>query len=885
METVFLADRFDLRGPMFLSWAMMVIVFGLYFFWVRISDWVWSWVKLGAKNSPSPQSLMCLRSSGDLGNESDLHGVFETIGVLMEDGKRIIHIVAIIPFTALSSSVRIFLEIVLIPYCFNFAVSDQWFLLLRECFWVMHSARKKRPEKRGKKSAQDEVARKSGRWCDRGSWFYCGGHSLRLLTFSIEATSAILESSGPTAVRGPDAGVGASMVPPSFLVLPLPPTRGSLPESIPKEAALEASRCSSDNRDRRSELSHSLAAFFSSLAAYFSSLAAYFCFMSTPHSEIGFTDRETWLTSRQVIWVSNLTYMVYLRPLTSCGSSCCFLLKMVKLTVAISRFYSKGDAFYSKKRPEKRGKKSAQDEVARKAASEVVAGATAAHGSTVGVTPFGVPEVRKSLSDVLVATEAAALAPPSSSVTAGVLESSGPTAVRGPDAGVEASMAPPSFLVIPLPPTRGSLPESIPKEAALEASRCSSDNRDQRSELSHSFLEFQRIGYSSILSSGELSSQALQLTSQVLQLTSQVLQLTSASCQQSRNSLRPLSASSSFYKSQRWGLEIDLIKRSTLGSGQRDLIGLKRSQTDDGLNLRAGTSYSSWKDAYAMSFKFPGYTSFSNDGKAYVHCYSEVCLGRDFSFSEDMFTKNDSYKGLCRSYALHLGWVNSNWVQYECKIQDARWVAADSEKETLRFWQLSSQVLQLTSQVLQLTSASCQQSRNSLRPSSASSSFDKSQRWGLEIDLMKRSTLGSGQRDLIGLKRSQTDDGLNLRAGTSYSSWKDAYAMSFEFPGYTSLSNDGKAYVHCYREVCLGRDLSFSEDMFTKNDSYKGLCRSYALHLGWVNSNWVQYECKIQDARWVAADSEKETLRCKDALRAERAKNQEIYLIRKISIN
>ncbi|KAF3580750.1 hypothetical protein DY000_02032345 [Brassica cretica] len=208
------------------------------------------------------------------------------------------------------------------------------------------------------------------------------------------------------------------------------------------------------------------------------------------------------------------------------------------------------------------------------------------------------------------------------------------------------------------------------------------------------------------------------------------------------------------------------------------------------------------------------------------------------------------------------------------------------------FWQLSSQalqltsqVLQLTSQVLQLTSASCQQSRNSLRPLSASSSFYKSQRWGLEIDLIKRSTLGSGQRDLIGLKRSQTDDGLNLRAGTSYSSWKDAYAMSFKFPGYTSFSNDGKAYVHCYSEVCLGRDLSFSEDMFTKNDSYKGLCRSYALHLGWVNSNWVQYECKIQDARWVAADSEKETLRCKYALRVERAKNQEIYLIRKISIN
>lgn len=79
---------------------------------------------------------------------------------------------------------------------------------------------------------------------------------LRLLTFSIEATTAVIESSGPTAVRGPDAGVEASMAPPSFLVLPLPPTRGSLPESIPKEAALEASRCSSDNRDRKSELSH-----------------------------------------------------------------------------------------------------------------------------------------------------------------------------------------------------------------------------------------------------------------------------------------------------------------------------------------------------------------------------------------------------------------------------------------------------------------------------------------------------------------------------------------------------------------------------------------------------------------------------------------------------
>ncbi|CAN6802999.1 unnamed protein product [Brassica oleracea] len=73
---------------------------------------------------------------------------------------------------------------------------------------------------------------------------------LRLLVL-IEATTAVIESSGPTAVRGPDAGVEASMAPPSFLVLPLPPTRGSLPESIPKEAALEASRCSSDNRDRK----------------------------------------------------------------------------------------------------------------------------------------------------------------------------------------------------------------------------------------------------------------------------------------------------------------------------------------------------------------------------------------------------------------------------------------------------------------------------------------------------------------------------------------------------------------------------------------------------------------------------------------------------------
>lgn len=71
--------------------------------------------------------------------------------------------------------------------------------------------------------------------------------------------------------------------------------------------------------------------------------------------------------------------------------------------------------------------------------------------------------------------------------------------------------------------------------------------------------------------------------------------------------------------------------------------------------------------------------------------------------------------------------------------------------------------------------------------------------------------------------------GLNLRAGTSYSSGKDAYAMSFEFPSYTSLYDDGKAYVCCCREVRLDRDLSFLEDMFTKNDSYKRLFCSYEL--------------------------------------------------------
>lgn len=91
--------------------------------------------------------------------------------------------------------------------------------------------------------------------------------------------------------------------------------------------------------------------------------------------------------------------------------------------------------------------------------------------------------------------------------------------------------------------------------------------------------------------------------------------------------------------------------------------------------------------------------------------------------------------------------------------------------------------------------------------------------------------------------------GLNLRAGTSYSSGKDAYAMSFEFPSYTSLYDDGKAYVCCCREVRLDRDLSFLEDMFTKNDSYKRLFCSYELHLGWVNCNWEHYECNIQDAR------------------------------------
>nr|VDD09528.1 unnamed protein product [Brassica oleracea] len=242
---------------------------------------------------------MCLRSSCDLGIESDLHGVFETIGVLMGDGKRIIHIVAIIPFTALSSS-GFFLEIVLIPYCLTsrFQTSGS------SCCGDAFCSKKRGQRSEEKKSAQDEVARKAASEVVAGATAAHGStvgvtpfgvpkvrKSLSDVQVATEAaalappsssvTAGVIESSGPTAVRGPDAGVEASMAPPSFLVLPLPPTRGSLPESIPKEAALEASRCSSDNRDRKSELSHSLAAYFSSLAAYFSSLAAYFCFMST----------------------------------------------------------------------------------------------------------------------------------------------------------------------------------------------------------------------------------------------------------------------------------------------------------------------------------------------------------------------------------------------------------------------------------------------------------------------------------------------------------------------------------------------------------------------------------------------------------------------------
>ncbi|CAF1848285.1 unnamed protein product [Brassica napus] len=210
---------------------------------------------------------MCLRSSCDLGIESDLHGVFETIGVLMGDGKRIIHIVAIIPFTALSSS-GFFLEIVLIPYCLTSRFQTSGSSCCGDAFCSKKEAREARKKNllKMRKSLSDvQVATEAA----------------ALAPPSSSVTAGVIESSGPTAVRGPDAGVEASMAPPSFLVLPLPPTRGSLPESIPKEAALEASRCSSDNRDRKSELSHSLAAYFSSLAAYFSSLAAYFCFMST----------------------------------------------------------------------------------------------------------------------------------------------------------------------------------------------------------------------------------------------------------------------------------------------------------------------------------------------------------------------------------------------------------------------------------------------------------------------------------------------------------------------------------------------------------------------------------------------------------------------------
>ncbi|KAG5399699.1 hypothetical protein IGI04_014306 [Brassica rapa subsp. trilocularis] len=243
-----------------------------------------------------------------------------------------------------------------------------------------------------------------------------------------------------------------------------------------------------------------------------------------------------------------------------------FLLKMVKPTIVILNLTQRVAESAWKREAREARKKSPQDEVARKAASEVVAGATEAHGSSAGVIASGVPEVRKSLSDVRVATEAVALHRSHNRSTRVIWTYCG--------AVVDASMAPPSSSVLPFHPTRGSLLESIPKEAALEAFRCSSDNQDRRRMK--------------------------------------------------------------------------------------------------GLNLRAGTSYSSGKDAYAMSFEFPSYTSLYDDGKAYVCCCREVRLDRDLSFLEDTFTKNDSYKRLFCSYELHLGWVNRNWEHYECNIQDAR---------------------------------------------------------------------------------------------------------------------------------------------------------------------------------------------------------------------
>lgn len=92
---------------------------------------------------------------------------------------------------------------------------------------------------------------------------------------------------------------------------------------------------------------------------------------------------------------------------------------MVKPTIVIPNLTQRVAESAWKREAREARKKSPQDEVARKAASEVVAGATEAHGSSAGVIASGVPEVRKSLSDVRVATEAVALVLPSGSVTSG----------------------------------------------------------------------------------------------------------------------------------------------------------------------------------------------------------------------------------------------------------------------------------------------------------------------------------------------------------------------------------------------------------------------------------------------------------------------------------
>lgn len=48
---------------------------------IRLLDWVWSGVKSVSKNSTSPRSLACLRSSDMLDIDSDLVGVSEADGL------------------------------------------------------------------------------------------------------------------------------------------------------------------------------------------------------------------------------------------------------------------------------------------------------------------------------------------------------------------------------------------------------------------------------------------------------------------------------------------------------------------------------------------------------------------------------------------------------------------------------------------------------------------------------------------------------------------------------------------------------------------------------------------------------------------------------------